>query len=389
MPANEIEFWWTLIIGTGVFLSLSIGLIVAVIYSQRRFLAAQEEKFAILKASEQQFRRLVEDTPVPTMVTFQNRITYFNGAVLKLFKTNLSNDILGKQLLELVHPASAQLAREVIMAYIEKRKPLPATEMRIVRSDGEEIETELATIPILYDGKEASLLVIQDISAAKRVEQILREIPKNIIAAQEAERKRFARELHDGVNQILFNAKARIEILEKKISSALNNENEFSAIKSPLMSAMNEIQRISRNLRPSVLDDLGLTAAIGALTEEFSTRTHIRVTVQGFSQNRLRDDLEEAFFRIIQESLNNIEKHSMATQALIEYIDNESFITIVVTDDGKGIQKEKRKMQPLSSSVGLTTMRERAELVGGTLTINSEPGKGTKIVVIVPKKKSS
>lgn len=385
MPTTTTEFWWTLIIGTSVFLSLSIGLIAAIVYSQRRYVSAQEEKFAILKESEERFRHLVEETPVPTIVSRNGVISYVNAAVLSLLKTTMANDVLGKALSEFLHPDTPMSVRKRVEQITGRGELLPPAEMKMVCVNKTNIDVETAAISITYNDKPASLIVLRDITLTKQAALALREIPKKIIAAQEAERRRFARELHDGVNQILFNVKGKVETLEKKIIPHLNNgATNLSPIIDPLMTVMKEIQRISRNLRPSALDDLGLSAAIASVTEEFTQRTHIRISVQGFPQKRLLPDLELAFFRIIQEALNNIEKHSMATQVVITCAGEENSLQVTISDNGKGVQKERLAAQLLNSGIGLTTMRERAELVGGTLTFTSVPDKGTTIVVTVP-----
>ncbi len=386
MQTTITEFWWIFSMSTVVFLTLAIGFISVTIYSQKRFIASQEEKFKILQESEERFRLLVKQSPVPTLVIEKSVIVYVNDAVLGLLKSERANDILGKSLLSFVDDYSKPFAEQRVAEFIAKNKPLPVTELKLKRFDEKSIETEVSAIPIMYSGNPAALVVISDVTQAKQAEEVLREVPRKIIEAQESERRRFARELHDGVNQVLFNVKGSIEILERKVIPVLNNGiTNLSHIIEPLKDAMKEIQRVSRNLRPSSLDDFGLGAAVRSMAEDFSSRTHIRSHTSGFPQYRLMPELELAVFRIVQEALNNIEKHSMATDIIIECVENESSLFITVSDDGVGINLERLSGHLNSAGVGLTTMKERAKLVGGSLTIGSAKVKGTQILVQVPK----
>ncbi len=389
MPADNIEILKIVILGTSVGLILCVGLITAIIYSQRRFIAEQQKTLNILRESEERFRKLVEETPVPTFVSINGLISYVNAAVLSLMNVEKTNDILGKTIIRFLAPLTPTPIHRKIVSSIEKNKPLSPTILSLLRSDNKLLEVEISAIPILYNNKQAVLIVLLDITETKRAEEALREIPRKIIAAQEEERRRFARELHDGVNQILFNVKGQVETLEKSISldPAIGISN-LAPITDPLKAAMKEIQRISRNLRPSALDELGLASAINSMADEFILRTHISVSVNGFPQERLSSELELAFYRIVQEALNNVEKHSLATQVIIECVEDESSILITITDNGKGIKREQLLTNSSNSGVGLTTMKERAELAGGTLSISSPPGKGTLVTLIVPKPRS-
>ncbi|GEM_PF-2444841 len=387
MPTTVTEFWWTISIGTGVFLSLTIGIIFIILQSQRRFRADQKEKFELLSANEERFRRLVEESPVPTLVTIQGSIAFINRAVIDVMKTSLSNDILGKSFFSFL-PSDTHFSanHERMTSLLNNPDGFPATELVLLRCNGEPMEVEMAGIPHRYNNAGGLLIVFHDISKTKQAETTLREIPKKIIAAQEAERRRFSRELHDGVNQILFSVKGTIERMSTKIDpSLLNGSLSFPAVLNQLQLAMKEIQWISRNLRPSALDDLGLNAALGSMIDDFVNRTHIRVTVNGFPERRFPGEVELALFRIVQEALNNIEKHSMATQALVECMEDESFFRITVTDNGKGIQQDRIPDPLATSGIGMTTMKERAELIAGELAISSPEGKGTQIVVTIPR----
>ncbi|MBI3194341.1 MAG: PAS domain S-box protein [Ignavibacteriae bacterium] len=386
MQTTITEFWWIFSIATAVFLTLAIGFITITIYSQKRFIASQEEKFKILQESEERFRQMVEQSPVPTAVLINNVFTYVNDAVINVLNAPMLNDVLGKSLIDITEVESRNHAVSLLEQFTNRQVPLAVTELKIQRLDGILIDTEISTIPITYSGTPAALLILSDVTKPKQAAALLREIPRKIIDAQESERRRFSRELHDGVNQILFNVKGQIETLERKAIPVLNNGiKNLSHILDPLKDAMKEIQWISRNLRPSALDDFGLGAAVRSMSEDFSSRTRIRTQPMGFPQYRLAPELELALFRIVQESLNNIEKHSMATNVLIECRETESFLTVIISDNGVGVDMERLSTHLNSAGVGLATMKERTELIGGTFSIGSTLGKGTQIVVQTPK----
>ncbi len=384
MPTENTELLKILILGTSVSLILCIGLITAVVYSQRRFIKEQLKNLDILRNSEERFRKLVEETPVPTFVSVNGIISYVNAAVLSLMDIEHANDILGKNVMQFLSPKFMTPAHQLITSIIKKNEQVSPRELSLVVHDNNVLEVEMTAIPILYNNTQADLIVLRDITKTKQAEETLREIPRKIISAQEDERRRFARELHDGVNQILFNVKGQVETLERKIcATPACGFDSLTPITNPLKTAMQEIQRISRNLRPSALDELGLASAITSMADEFIVRTHIAVSVKGFPQERFSSELELCFYRIVQEALNNIEKHSLATQVVIEYADDGSTMTINIIDNGKGMNRD---INAYTSGVGLTTMRERAELIGGSIKISSSQGKGTSVFVHIPKR---
>ena len=213
------------------------------------------------------------------------------------------------------------------------------------------------------------------------------ELFRRVVAAQEAERQRIARDLHDETGQSLTAIGMGLRGLEGRLSTR-NKEalNTLHKLESLTADSLKELQRLMTDLRPSHLDDLGLSAAIrwySTKIQEHSSLS-IRVDIQG-EECDLDDAMKITVFRIVQESLNNIIKHSQATHANIHLYFDEKNVRISVFDNGIGFDRDqvqqKRSSRP---SLGLAGMEERAALLGGTVTVQSRPGYGTEVEVTIP-----
>jgi two-component system, NarL family, sensor kinase len=208
----------------------------------------------------------------------------------------------------------------------------------------------------------------------RRLEEQLHSVPNQILQAEDAERRRIARELHDGVNQILGSVKFRMLHLE---SIAPEHAGTFAELAKLLERALNEVRRISQNLRPSELDDFGLLPAAAGLISDFEERTRVRVEFQrGSISRRLPADVELALYRILQEALVNVEKHAAASVVTVALFADANFATLNVRDDGMGFSEGAKQ-----EGAGLINMRERAHALGGVFSIKARPGKGTELSV--------
>jgi len=227
-----------------------------------------------------------------------------------------------------------------------------------------------------------------EIVERKIAQDRLQKLSHKIVRLQEEERRRVSRELHDGINQLLVSVKYKIENFEDKFNQS--PEQALSDIKKAdifLDEAISEVRRVSHDLRPSVLDDLGLVPAINNLVRRFSERNLIDVQLNGVDESfdRLPTDVETAMYRIVQEALMNIEKHANASLVSININRTDSNITIRIEDNGEGfsMQNALRKSES-TRSMGLRNMRERIELLQGTFFIHSDVGKGTFLEVKAP-----
>jgi two-component system NarL family sensor kinase len=190
--------------------------------------------------------------------------------------------------------------------------------------------------------------------------------------------------LHDSVNQAIASAKFRIQTAENQILRGDSKWQEScSKSKQMLDLVLQQVRRLSHNLRPGELDDLGLLPAARTAFREFEDRTGIVVhfSALGFDE-RLEPMLESTLYRIIQEALTNIEKHSSATRVEVDLTESESGIVLEIADNGIGIDPGHGKR--VRDGLGLLHMRERASLVGGTFSIETSPGAGVRIRIHIP-----
>ncbi|CQR72795.1 Signal transduction histidine-protein kinase/phosphatase DegS [Sporomusa ovata DSM 2662] len=204
-----------------------------------------------------------------------------------------------------------------------------------------------------------------------------------IIRAQEEERRRVAREIHDGPAQAMANIVFRAEVCERLVDVDLDRaKNELKDLREQVRVALRETRTIIFDLRPMTLDDLGLVPTIRRVLETIKERCGIffEVKVLG-EEKRLDTHVEIGLFRIIQEAINNVEKHSKATTVWVRIDFRPSVVSAVVEDDGQGFDTASASG---NESFGLMGMRERINLLGGELTIKSEISKGTLVFVTVP-----
>ena len=225
-----------------------------------------------------------------------------------------------------------------------------------------------------------------------RAEEELRQLPQRIIKAQEAERLRVARELHDGVNQLLASAKMRLRRLQEIASLLGPAAREILArCDELLVQALEENRRIAHNLRPSDLDALGLATACRNFCKLLQSRSNLVVKCSlARLRRRLSPAVELNLFRIVQEAVTNVEKHAQAKTVRVRLSAQARTVTLEIEDDGRGFEPEAIEADKgAGSGIGLTNMRERAASLGGSCEVISLLERGTRITVRVPREAAS
>ena len=233
-----------------------------------------------------------------------------------------------------------------------------------------------------------------NLSASRLASKKMRALTHKTVNFQEDERKRVSRELHDGINQLLVSVRYKLDNaknhLEKStVTSNVEIEKTQEIISEAdviLSSGIQEVRRISRDLRPTVLDDLGLSSALNSLLHDFSERTNINVKYNNETKNKVFSyEIETAFYRIVQEALTNIEKHAKSAKNVILTIKQKRhFISLSIANDGLGFNKQTLEKTNPERGLGLRNMVDRTELLEGHLTVNSSLDKGTTVIVNIP-----
>lgn len=211
------------------------------------------------------------------------------------------------------------------------------------------------------------------------------QIGMKIIKAQEEERRRIARDIHDGPAQNIASLVIKTEIVEKLLKRGnIHIEDELKDIKTQLRAVLKEIRGIMYDLRPISLDEVGLIPTIERMAADMSYEKNIAIEIKKISDYPIFNSLNKLIvYRIVQESLNNIIKHSGAKNVVIRMDVRKDSINGSVSDDGKGFDADSF-MEAKDKSFGLSSMKERAEIAHGSITIKSVVGKGTKIMFSIP-----
>ncbi len=225
--------------------------------------------------------------------------------------------------------------------------------------------------------------VIQDITERKQTEGLLQDLSGRLISAQEDERSRIARELHDDVNQKLAMLAIDLELVgQASLASSAPITEHIQGLSQQVKGLSSAVHNLSHRLHPSTLERLGLVTAVGSLCQELSRQYDIQVayTHQGIP-TALPDDIALALYRVVQECLQNVVKHSAAPEAQVDLSGSPKVIRLRVSDPGGGFDPQSRSPNP---GLGLVSMQERLRSVDGTFAIRSQPSRGTQVDVSIP-----
>ena len=280
------------------------------------------------------------------------------------------------------------LAREVQRMLFEKEPVEQPYEQRLIRKDGTEALINLTSSLVLSEGQPIGFQhIARDMTEERRMQDNLRFYVQQVTKAQEEERKRIARELHDETAQRLIALSHQLENFASDNKHLSADDVQLLAnLRQQLKDALKEVRYFSQDLRPPMLDDLGLIPAVEWLSDELEREFGIKADLRVIgTERRLIPEAELLFFRVIQEAISNVRRHAEASQVeiTIEYDDGKT--TAIVRDNGKGFAlPETLGELSRTGKLGLVGMEERAKLLGGSLRLESEPGKGTTVVIEAP-----
>lgn len=371
--------------------SVVILLAVALVY---REVAMQRAANRALESAEARVRGIL-DSAMDAIVTVDEnqRIVLFNAAAETVFQCPRAQAI-GTPLARFVperfrtgHERHVGLFGETGTA---SRRMAGARIVTGLRCSGEEFPVDASISHISEKGRTLYTVILRDVTervradeALRRSQQELRELASRMDSVREQEKSRIARELHDELAQALTALKMDTSWVAERLSAGQGAlAAKLTAMQAMLDGTVAATRRISADLRPLLLDDLGLVPAAEWLVQNFSERTGVRCELAvGAPELELEPSLASAVFRILQESLTNVARHAQAS--LVEVILDRSAgqVTLTVRDNGRGFSPESPRKP---NSYGLMGVRERAYLLGGEVRIASEPGRGTTVEVHVP-----
>ncbi len=239
----------------------------------------------------------------------------------------------------------------------------------------------------LVQAERARADAVADLDAATERVAFKREMLGEILNAQEAERARVSRDLHDDVGQALTSVLLGLRLVESSLARddvALDDARQRTDdVRALVAAALRRTRQLAFDLRPTVLDDVGLVPAVERLADDMTARgdTLVAFAADGFSADRLPPEVETVVYRVVQEALTNITRHAGAATASITVIVTEGRVRVLVEDDGVGFKTD---AAPTRGHLGLRGMAERADLAGGTVTLSSSSGSGTTVLLELP-----
>jgi signal transduction histidine kinase len=221
---------------------------------------------------------------------------------------------------------------------------------------------------------------------SRQMHEQMRLLSRQLLSAQEEERKKISRELHDVIAQTLAGINVRLAALKKE--AALNTEGldqNIARTQLLVQESVEIVHKFARELRPTVLDDLGLIPALHTFMKIFREQTGIRVSLAAFAAiEQVNGDKRTVLYRVAQEALTNVARHAQATEAEVTIQKLDGAIRMEIKDNGKGFLQDRLPPPKKNKRLGLLGMRERVEMVNGSFTIESAPGKGTTVQAQVP-----
>jgi PAS domain S-box-containing protein len=349
-----------------------------------------------LRESEERFRAIYESTAIGISVSdLEGRIITVNPAFQRMMG-GAAVELTGKTFMEITHPddleRNLELFRDLMAGDLEQYQ----IEKRFHRHNGAYFWGRTTVSSVRGPGGKPryNIAMIEDITKRKVAEEQLRHSEQNLrylatqlLNAQETERKRIALDLHDDLGQALLVLKLQLRAIEKGLPAALADlRTEMAAEIDYIDGIVENVRRLARDLRPTILEDLGLAAALKRLLKDFGSRHDIEFSLDlDDLTTALSPEAQINIFRVFQESLTNIAKYAQASRVAVTAKKHRGKISFTVEDNGRGFDvAQVRAGDPAKRGLGLAAMEERLRMLGGSLDINSRDGRGTRITFAVP-----
>jgi len=354
----------------------------------RQLLERLEASERGMSISEQKYLYLFENASDAIWVQDVNGLFVDGNRAFEKLTGFKREELVGVQLAKFLSPESLNLAREVRYKLIRGEEFEQPYEQQFSIKDGTVLTVKMSTNAITAGGRISGFEhVARDVTAEKQQQENVRAYIQQITRAQEDERKRIARDLHDDVSPYLLILIQKLDNLASGQRIKMADLKEYiQNLRDQAVQSLEATRRCAQGLRPRIIDDLGLVAALEWIAEDLEKYQDIEVVVEAGDLDRaLSPETQIVLFRIAQEALNNIRKHAQATRVKIKVTGGDDHIVMTVSDDGRGFKVPERAEDMVSGGkLGLMGMYERARLLSGSLKIKSKPGQGTELTVRLP-----
>jgi len=339
-----------------------------------------------LQGAEHAYRILMESMNEGALtLTADKMILYANQCFARMVKCPLEQ-VIGSSFRRFLSAEDRATLRPLL-----KRAGKSGSKIQVVlhARDGSQVPAQISIRPLAKNDFDRAVIgmVVTDMRAARRNEEMLRALSHRLLQAQETERGRVALELHDRITQLLCAVLVRSQALADNLSVRDGrSKGEAMKLREMLGQTAEEVEHISRNLRPSVLDELGLAAVLRDTSTEFTKRTGVSVKLACVQLSaRLPADTELTLYRILQEALKNVEKHARARHVTVRLSQQGALVQLAIKDDGIGFDPTHHPAKRRGGGgLDLFSMQERAAYLGGALTVKSARRAGTEIVARIP-----
>jgi PAS domain S-box-containing protein len=334
-------------------------------------LAARTQELAFAQA---QIEALFANSPLAIgTASLDETILSANAAMARMFGYS-EHELIGTKVTGFFVDADQ---RTGLLKRLRSEKVVQSQRQQLKRKDGTLFYANITESILERENQEVIIGVVDDITAQMTAERVLRE--KAEAEAIAAERNRIARELHDSVTQTLYSASLIAEALPNLWHShPQESSRSLEELRTLTQGALAEMRTLLLELRPGELADRNLNELLRQLTDAMSASTELPISLSIAGDCQLPTDAQIALYRIAQETINNIRKHSRATRAWVNLKCGPDRLTLRIGDNGQGFVM----VPPQVHQLGLRIMRERAEAIGANLTIDSQPGQGTEVSVI-------
>ncbi len=333
--------------------------------------------------TERRFRLLVDASPMGVWLSEPTTGVIYTNRQLQEQLGATFEQTLGYAIEDFIHEADRDRLAQAVYRIWTERQPFDE-EIRVVRPGGD-ARTIRARGRVMVDERGEAAGVVgttEDVTEQRRNQQLRRQLVERLVEMADKERAKLSSDLHNGPAQDLAAGRILMERLEQRVADD-ELRRDLAAIRSLLDQTMRDLRLMMNELSPPELRTEGLAPAVRAVARELEARTETRVDVVDRLEREPSREARDVCHHLVQEALANIRRHADATRVVVELIESDGGLQITVTDDGRGIDPDALESQ-VFDEVGLSSMRDRAEAVGGRCQIRPEPERGASVVFWIP-----